>query len=804
MQRSVDHDRALNRWHALVIFLLPIAAVLFIFRDILFRDRIFFNGDAYLFFYQSFKLFARSSVLVNPWLLSGFPSYTAADASWFYPVYAPLLKVLGVFQTYHLLTLVNVILAYIGTYVYARMLKISHLPSVIAASVFTFSAQLMMWATVIVNTNYYWILPFALCGIEQLRKGKQRIWYTLGIGSVLGIGWLSGHVQFIVYIHSCILIYYLWFCVKPLWATDRRTALAALVRLFCIFGISALVGWSQIGATLSFNSQTARAHGVSLSEVFVGGYMPQDLIQYVVPFWQIPVLPASAPNLYIGIAPFVLLVFATLKYKELQPTARFYVILFFVSLGAGIYYSPLGLLIQYVPLVNSFRELNRLMFIGDFAAAIVVGFALERLITAEFSSDLEKLTVLFRKLALWFLLPIISICTVVRLCFTDTLQHIVTDFFFKYRYAQTAHLDPEHYRALIDQYVYRTLDAFSLTNIQILLCVIFVAATLFLLTSRSRMPQKQWLTIFAIIVVMNSAAVYASYYVTVPRALAESEPASVAAIKNAHASDTPFRIFSLFAGIAEYDRLVVACPASSPEDHLALEQALVVPNLNIQYGLESADGYENFMPARIAELLGYAGSERATVGSLLSAEHIPIADRVQEFIKRADILRLMNVQYILSPYQIADAGFQELYHESLPNCEGDVYVYALSNAVPRYFFTDQVSTASFSNDTIDSIARQLSTAVHDHILLLESGTVTTPSTQSGGVFKELTPQISGDRRAFVVDASQQGYLSVGEAWLPGWHATVDGNPVAIMRANYIYMAVPISRGQHTVIFSYKP
>ena len=788
-----------KRWQDSALFLLPLVALLIIFRQVLFEDRLFFDGDSYLYFYQNFRMLAQGHRHVVPWILSGFPLYTSANATWFYPVYGFFFKFFDIYHSYHYLTLLNFILAYIGTYLYARKVKLSFVAAVLAASIFIFSGQLMMWATVIANTNYYWILPFALLLVEKMRKGAYAPLYAIGAGCLLGIGWLSGHVQFVVYIHAFVAMYYIWFCIFKPWRSDGRHAGFAAIWLVVLFAISAAIGWQQIGSVLSFTNQTARSAGVTAAQALGNGYKPQDLVHYVLPFWNTPLLPAPTPNLYLGIFPLLLLLYAFFRYRELGSRGRFFLIAFIFCLLAGIYYSPVGFILHELPLFNSFREMSRLMFIGNFAAAMLIGMVFELLMHEENKEKFEKLVHWCKRAALWVFMPVVLVATILQFFFFNVIRTAATTFFFAHRYAATARLAPEHYRALIDQYVFQTLNSFSLSNSQVLICIALLIVTLYFVHRRSELRQSAVAVALVVVTVLGSVAVYEDHFQTIPRSLAETIPASVAAVAQLENNGAPFRIFSLFPGVTEYDRLVVACPASSPEEHAEFLQALAVPNVTVQYGLESADGYENFMPARIAELLAYAGSERATAGVLLSGQKMPIEERVKEFVQRSDVLRLMNVKYVFSPYRIVDAGFTEVHHEELGTCGGSVYVYQLAGVVPRYFFTNRATATSLYNPAIDEVAAKLQASMRDQGVLLETASTTHATTTT---FFALPAQQSADTVTLTVDALTNGYVTVGNAWLPGWRALVDGTATPILRANYIYMAVPVVAGKHEILFHY--
>ncbi|MCC6957387.1 MAG: YfhO family protein, partial [Anaerolineales bacterium] len=43
-----------------------------------------------------------------------------------------------------------------------------------------------------------------------------------------------------------------------------------------------------------------------------------------------------------------------------------------------------------------------------------------------------------------------------------------------------------------------------------------------------------------------------------------------------------------------------------------------------------------------------------------------------------------------------------------------------------------------------------------------------------------------------------------EVWYPGWTARLDGAPAPLARANYLFQAVPVPAGQHTLELRYRP
>ncbi|GAB4534438.1 MAG: hypothetical protein Kow0063_17530 [Anaerolineae bacterium] len=55
-----------------------------------------------------------------------------------------------------------------------------------------------------------------------------------------------------------------------------------------------------------------------------------------------------------------------------------------------------------------------------------------------------------------------------------------------------------------------------------------------------------------------------------------------------------------------------------------------------------------------------------------------------------------------------------------------------------------------------------------------------------------------------VDTPADAYLVLSEVWYPGWRATVDGDTVPILRANYAFRAVRLEAGQHRVRMTFAP
>ncbi len=59
-----------------------------------------------------------------------------------------------------------------------------------------------------------------------------------------------------------------------------------------------------------------------------------------------------------------------------------------------------------------------------------------------------------------------------------------------------------------------------------------------------------------------------------------------------------------------------------------------------------------------------------------------------------------------------------------------------------------------------------------------------------------------ERATVTVHARTPSVLLIRNPWDPDWHATVDGRPVPLLRADYFLQAVAVGAGRHTVVLAY--
>lgn len=55
-----------------------------------------------------------------------------------------------------------------------------------------------------------------------------------------------------------------------------------------------------------------------------------------------------------------------------------------------------------------------------------------------------------------------------------------------------------------------------------------------------------------------------------------------------------------------------------------------------------------------------------------------------------------------------------------------------------------------------------------------------------------------------VGPEHDGLLVIRESYDPGWRALVDGKERTIVRADYLFMSVPLHAGERKVVFEFAP
>lgn len=124
-------------------------------------------------------------------------------------------------------------------------------------------------------------------------------------------------------------------------------------------------------------------------------------------------------------------------------------------------------------------------------------------------------------------------------------------------------------------------------------------------------------------------------------------------------------------------------------------------------------------------------------------------------------------------------------------------------AFPRVFLTADYEVIGDQEEVLQTIKDRLGTR-GPWVILEQSPPEELAA--SAGPFPGNAEIVEYHNNSVKIEAklSRQGLLVLNDAHYPGWRARVDGKDVEILRANFLFRAVALGEGRHTVEFIYKP
>ena len=153
--------------------------------------------------------------LWSPYQYCGYPLVGNGQSGIFYPpnwllLILPAAKFLGVSLALHFF------IAGLLTFCFCRLLRLSVIPALFAALVFSYGGFMITWALLpTLVASAIW-LPGALAGIELTQRGR-RCWGIVLLATSLGLTLLAGHMQIAAYVWMAAGVYALGRMLYNLW-----------------------------------------------------------------------------------------------------------------------------------------------------------------------------------------------------------------------------------------------------------------------------------------------------------------------------------------------------------------------------------------------------------------------------------------------------------------------------------------------------------------------------------------------------------------------------------------------------------
>jgi hypothetical protein len=202
-----------------------------------------------------------------------------------------------------------------------------------------------------------------------------------------------------------------------------------------------------------------------------------------------------------------------------------------------------------------------------------------------------------------------------------------------------------------------------------------------------------------------------------------------------------------------------------PEEDWTKMKSYLLPNLNMLARIEMVNNFDPILPSR----------------------YVTWIDRLNKegYRNNQQLLRLMNVGKILASsgkdgeldYQLTEMDIHQIF----------LYPCALAMNEENKIL-DLLFSGNLENNTV----------------IIEEGQGQVAKLCSGniGVFSII--QQSPLSIEINVDLERDGWILWSQTWYPGWKGKIDGMPVPVEKANYLFQAIYATSGQHTIEFHYQP
>lgn len=227
-------------------------------------------------------------------------------------------------------------------------------------------------------------------------------------------------------------------------------------------------------------------------------------------------------------------------------------------------------------------------------------------------------------------------------------------------------------------------------------------------------------------------------------------------------------------------------------------------------GVFAVPDYEPAVPADYARAFGAPASPPWHGHLSVAAEAAAPASRRAERLGR--VLDLMGVRFYATPADAPEATQRALAAFS-GDPDGRVFgalrVYERASAQPRAYAVGRVIAAADQIDALRTVARADFDPARDAAVEPD----TTGATEAmAGLTQRFDPasapvaitEYAASRVRIEAACAERCLLVLSDLHYPGWTATVDGEPRAILRANGLFRGVALDAGRSQVEFRYRP
>lgn len=784
------------------LWLLVLLGIAYFYRPLFFGETFFFR-DLFSIFLTQKQLFLNlvqsgELPLWDPYLHGGRPYFANALNSTFYPLNL-LLWVLPFFQAFNLMIVLHVLGYLVFAYLFARVIGLQRASSFVVAIVYGFCGYTLSLINLLNMFLALMYMPALLLCWHLFWLKKQARWFLLTV--------LAGVIQIFagspeITILSMLFLFGWSLCYPYRITPGRRMILWGLLGVF-IAGIASI----QIIPLAEMLACSSRRYGLSYAAWSQWSLVPQRLPELIVPeffgrvdtmnwsqnYWGSAIAPENIPfvfSIYIGAVALMLAILGGIHsgdHPTLPRTTRRVLLSLFVCsviLSLGRFLPLFHLVYRYVPLASVFRYPVKILSVGLFPCALLIGYATD-MYFGKFPHDRRPIIPSVRLVAFFWGVAALLIGFTLVFFFAENVAHTMLEHLFK--------------RA--DDVAYLGLRASLLHTT----AVWILAALVYHYRRLRRVPWQGWMLAGILVVDLLVAGQRVNSYA--PREIFTDIPEIVPVVREEMGNGRLFR-----------DQSSDPRPdfRQIPDDMMWM----------YRWTLETLDN--SFAAFFRLPVIFHIDFDRMAPAYVMQLK--VIIDSLS-WERRLPLLSAGGVTLIINSEPLEFPGLEFLGY--IPN-RGNfpLYRYRNSRAVDRVEFVSQWKQVNTEPDALGLLLNSQYDP-RKHVVLQQPEStfalllapkqpiddlvpiaVNTELTQYLPTFegsqKPCAPaqisirQTSATVNHLSVVAQCDGYLVFSEPYYPGWRVSVDGKQVPVLRANYAFSAVFLPAGEHDVTRWYRP
>jgi hypothetical protein len=371
-----------------VVWIALTAFVLLLFPDLVLRGRVLFERDISLMWQPQAESFVRAVTggswpLWDPYVAFGRPMLANPNTQVLYPV-TWLNLVLGPGRFFTLYTLGHLLLAGAGTFLLARRLALSAQAAFLAAAAFTASGPLLSVVNAWNHLPGAALLPWA-CLAAELALSSGLLRYSVLWGAALALQLLAGSPDMAVFTGITGVAWVLWHLGRERFRGSRRKIVSAAIALAFALALSA----GQVLPSLAAASLSAR-WALDAGRRIPWSTHPFGLLESLtpVPWSELPLNAWARGVLYDGAEPFLHSLYLGVTTCGLAALALagprrkgrgllFLLLLGFALLALGRHTPVYEIVLRLLPPLQSLRYPSKALVVVAFAVSLLAGMGLE-------------------------------------------------------------------------------------------------------------------------------------------------------------------------------------------------------------------------------------------------------------------------------------------------------------------------------------------------------------------------------------------------------------------------------------------